>query len=107
MSWQGWRHNSPEGYVQKVFALCYVTSFAEVGIKASHIINGSFATLAPLVHTASTFLVTTFLMSVQVLMLDGDNLPLTDPTHLFTMTEYQEHGNMFFPDFWNAVGIQH
>ena len=45
-------------------------------------------------------------MSVQVLMLDGDNLPLTDPTHLFTMTEYQQHGNLFFPDFWNAVGIQ-
>ena len=31
-------------------------------------------------------------MSVQVRTLDGDKLSLTDPTPLFTMTEYQQHG---------------
>ena len=41
--------------------------------------------------------------AVQVLLLDGDNLPLRNPEALFESPEYKMLGNLFFPDFWNGV----
>lgn len=38
----------------------------------------------------------------QVLVLDADNLPLTDPTFLFDSPEFAESGNLFWPDFWSS-----
>ena len=40
---------------------------------------------------------------MQVLLLDGDNLPLRNPEALFESPEYKTLGNLFFPDFWNGV----
>ena len=40
---------------------------------------------------------------MQVLLLDGDNLPLRNPETLFESPEYKTLGNLFFPDFWNGV----
>jgi hypothetical protein len=36
-----------------------------------------------------------------VLWMDSDNLPLVDPAQLFTTEEYQQKGDMFWPDLWN------
>ena len=33
---------------------------------------------------------------------DPSNLPLDDPTALFDAPEFTEHGNLFWPDFWDA-----
>ena len=40
---------------------------------------------------------------MQVLLLDGDNLPLRNPETLFESPEYKTLGNLFFPDFWTGV----
>ena len=38
--------------------------------------------------------------------MDADSMALQDPERLFETHEYQAHGNLFWPDFWNAeVGI--
>jgi hypothetical protein len=37
----------------------------------------------------------------EVLLLDSDNLPLLDPAYLFQDPLYQQHGNLFWPDFWS------
>ncbi|OQR84497.1 hypothetical protein ACHHYP_13301 [Achlya hypogyna] len=37
-----------------------------------------------------------------VLFLDSDNIPAKDPTYLFDSPEFQEHGAIFWPDFWQA-----
>ena len=45
-------------------------------------------------------------MHVQVLLMDADNMALTDPEILFETHQYREMGNLFWPDFWNVdVGI--
>jgi hypothetical protein len=33
---------------------------------------------------------------------DPSNLPLDDPTALFDAPEFTEHGNLFWPDFWES-----
>lgn len=38
----------------------------------------------------------------EVLLLDSDNLPLVDPAYLFDDPLYQQHGNLFWPDFWGS-----
>lgn len=38
----------------------------------------------------------------QVIFMDADNMPLQVPEALFRTPEYLEHGNLFWPDFWNA-----
>ena len=43
---------------------------------------------------------------LQVLMLDSDNLPLTDPTYLFSEPAYKASGSLFWPDFWYALLCQ-
>ncbi|KAK9817707.1 hypothetical protein WJX72_000972 [[Myrmecia] bisecta] len=42
----------------------------------------------------------------QVLMLHPDSTPLRDPTYLFDSREFQEAGNLFWPDFWQAMAGQ-
>lgn len=36
----------------------------------------------------------------QVLLLDADNFAVRDPTYLFDTPQFQEHGAIFWPDFW-------
>ncbi|KAL4106672.1 hypothetical protein PRIC1_004719 [Phytophthora ramorum] len=36
-----------------------------------------------------------------VLFLDADNVPVRDPTFLFESQEFQNHGAIFWPDFWH------
>ncbi|TDH66478.1 hypothetical protein CCR75_007353 [Bremia lactucae] len=36
-----------------------------------------------------------------VLFLDADSVPVRDPTFLFESQEFQEHGAVFWPDFWH------
>jgi hypothetical protein len=44
---------------------------------------------------------------MQVLVLDSDSLPLVNPETLFESTSYKKHGNLFWPDYWDAnVGNQ-
>ncbi|KAI8368463.1 mannosyltransferase putative-domain-containing protein [Blakeslea trispora] len=52
-------------------------------IKAAAIINSSFR---------------------EVLYLDSDNVPVTDPSFLFDVQEYQATGALFWPDFWKTHG---
>ena len=40
--------------------------------------------------------------TAQVLFLDSDNLPMRDPTYLFSTPELKQHGALLFPDFWDA-----
>ena len=40
---------------------------------------------------------------LQVLMLDSDNLPLVNPETLFESKGYKKHGNLFWPDYWDAI----
>ena len=35
----------------------------------------------------------------QVMLLDADNVPIADPSYLFDLPEFQEHGAIFWPDF--------
>ena len=42
------------------------------------------------------------LAAEQVLMLDSDNLPLADPTYLFSEPLFKASGCLFWPDFWCA-----
>lgn len=38
--------------------------------------------------------------------MDADSMALQNPEWLFETQEYQEHGNLFWPDFWNVdVGV--
>ncbi|KAG7381633.1 hypothetical protein PHYPSEUDO_005791 [Phytophthora pseudosyringae] len=37
----------------------------------------------------------------QVLFLDADNVPVKDPTFLFTTPEFKKTGAIFWPDFWH------
>ena len=37
----------------------------------------------------------------QVLLLDADSQPLKDPATLFDLASFQEHGNLFWSDFWS------
>ncbi|GAB4818060.1 hypothetical protein N2152v2_005106 [Parachlorella kessleri] len=36
----------------------------------------------------------------EVLFLDSDSMPLLDPTALFELPQYQQHGNLFWPAFF-------
>lgn len=36
----------------------------------------------------------------EVLLLDADNIPLFDPSYLFSDRLYRQHRNLFWPDFW-------
>lgn len=36
----------------------------------------------------------------EVLLLDCDNIPVRDPSYLFSNPDYQQYGNLFWPDFW-------
>ena len=36
-------------------------------------------------------------------MLDSDNLPLVNPETLFESKGYKKHGNLFWPDYWDAI----
>ena len=36
-------------------------------------------------------------------MLDGDNLPLVNPEVFFESSGYLRYGNLFWPDYWNAL----
>lgn len=38
----------------------------------------------------------------EVLFLDADNIPLIDPSILFSHSGYLEHGAMFWPDYWKT-----
>lgn len=38
-----------------------------------------------------------------VLFLDSDNIPLRDPTYLFTSREFVKFGTVFWPDFWKPA----
>ncbi|KIZ03103.1 hypothetical protein MNEG_4853 [Monoraphidium neglectum] len=40
-----------------------------------------------------------------VLLLDADNLPLACPDYLFSTTEFQEHGSLFWPDWWHNAWV--
>ncbi|KAF1326941.1 Vesicle transport protein, partial [Globisporangium splendens] len=46
-----------------------------------------------------------------ILFLDTDNVPVKDPTYLFSLPEFQETGAMFWPDFWHPqdtfFNVQH
>lgn len=37
----------------------------------------------------------------EVVILDSDCLPLRDPSWMFSAPQYQQHGNLFWPDFWS------
>lgn len=37
----------------------------------------------------------------EVLFLDGDNVPIRDPTYLFDTQEFKENGAIFWPDYWH------
>lgn len=37
----------------------------------------------------------------EVLLLDADNLPLTNPEQHFADPLYLQAGNLFWPDFWS------
>jgi len=39
----------------------------------------------------------------EVLYLDADNNSTKDPSYLFDSTEYQDHGAIFWPDFWTTA----
>lgn len=52
---------------------------------------GFGAGLTPNPHTPRT---------LQVLMLDADNMPLRCPDFLFESQEFREHGNLFWPGGW-------
>ena len=39
---------------------------------------------------------------LQVLTLDADSLPLMAPDGLFNTVEYQQNGNLFWPDYWDT-----
>ena len=41
--------------------------------------------------------------SLQVLMLDADNLPLRNPEALFETREYRRSGTLFFSDWWDMT----
>jgi len=41
----------------------------------------------------------------EVLYLDSDNIPLTDPSYLFDHEVYKRHGAVFWPDF--PVDVSH
>lgn len=43
-----------------------------------------------------------FSLRLQVVMLDADNTPLKNPEVLFESKEYQEGGNLYWPDWWDA-----
>lgn len=51
--------------------------------------------LSPVAHHQPTHKFTT-----QVIMLDSDNSPLTDPTPLLDSAPFKTHGSIFWPDFW-------
>ncbi|DAZ97703.1 TPA: hypothetical protein N0F65_009602 [Lagenidium giganteum] len=38
-----------------------------------------------------------------VLFLDADNVPVRDPTYLFSSREFQDTGAVFWPDFWHPA----
>ena len=38
----------------------------------------------------------------EVLLLDGDNIPIADLAPLFESDEFRKTGAMFWPDFWRA-----
>ncbi|KAJ8527408.1 hypothetical protein ON010_g14855 [Phytophthora cinnamomi] len=38
-----------------------------------------------------------------VLFLDADNVPVRDPSYLFTTAEFVQTGAVFWPDFWHPV----
>ncbi|MDA0990516.1 MAG: hypothetical protein O3A51_07175 [Verrucomicrobia bacterium] len=38
----------------------------------------------------------------RVLLLDADNTPVRNPTFLFDTPEFQEHGALFWPDYWRT-----
>jgi alpha 1,2-mannosyltransferase len=40
-------------------------------------------------------------MLLQVLMLDADNLPLKDPTYLFSAPQLTQHGMLTWLDLWS------
>jgi Mannosyltransferase putative len=39
----------------------------------------------------------------QLLFLDSDNFPIRDPTYLFETDEFEQHGAVFWKDYWRAV----
>lgn len=39
-------------------------------------------------------------MMLQVLLLDADSQPLTDPLQLFESDAFKRHGSAFWPDYW-------
>jgi hypothetical protein len=52
----------------------------------------------------------------EVLLLDADNVPVTDPTFLFDIPEYLETGALFWPDkstiaasneIWHVTGLEY
>lgn len=52
----------------------------------------------------------------EILLLDADNVPVVDPSFLFSETAYQEHGAVFWPDIgrfrddhmlWSLTGVAH
>lgn len=34
--------------------------------------------------------------------MDADNVPLQNPERFFAAEQYREHGNLFWPDFWDG-----
>ena len=40
-----------------------------------------------------------------MLLLDADNMPLTDPGPLFQAAAFRDSGNLFWPDYWYNAWI--
>jgi hypothetical protein len=64
---------------EKEYTLTKLLIHIRFQIKAAAVINSSFK---------------------EILYLDSDNLPATDPSFLFETEEYKSTGALFWPDFW-------
>ena len=97
-------HKDLTGFQFKIFTLAFVTSFDEV--RCGHLFCPSTQGLIGGCVFHYVYLNRLLLTpgSVQVLMLDSDNLPLVDPTYLFASKEYSGSGSLFFPDWWDISG---
>ena len=115
---QGAEARLAAGDVQKIFALCCVTSFKEVSSSmqrtssllfqlqesASAYLGEPRRPLETSPHPEKRVLLAELHLDcvLQVILVEADSLPLRNPTDLFETAAFRQHGSLFWPGHWSA-----
>ena len=122
---QGAEARLAAGDMQKIFALCCVTSFDEVRWSTGDYLSPYLAARLLLSPLGCPFSLETNMLSprkrppwsgecvliadlqlecvLQVILVEADSLPLRDPEELFETAVFKQHGSLFWPGHWNGL----